>query len=89
MTKESPHENPPAFPACEQKPDGKLYIQKGMSLRDYFAAAALPGLITILTGVEATRAHASPESERRILAKSAYLVADEMLKARIAKGEGE
>lgn len=51
----------------------------GMSLRDYFAAKAMQGFITIITNLD-------PGEERLLdvpqLAKSAYNIADAMLKAR-------
>ena len=60
----------PAFPA-----DFQLY-STGMTLRDYFAAAALKG-----------QAHrfAHPHEYRELLAQDCYDIADAMLKAREAK----
>jgi hypothetical protein len=71
--------NPPAFPA----PAGVSHItEQGMTLRDYFAAKALQGLL------------ANPKLQKEILAQggclsgwiedSAYGFADAMLKAREA-----
>ena len=63
----------PAFPRAGQV-DQYLYIdQRGMSLRDYFAAAALPALIA--------DAKLEPYGSHRI-AESAYKTADAMLAAR-------
>jgi len=61
----------PAFPA----PAGVSHItEQGMTLRDYFAAKAMQGLIT---GTSMWR-----DDEDIQLAKSAYEMADAMLKAR-------
>lgn len=50
------------------------FAQQGMSLRDYFAAAIVPGLIT---------AHGPGINAGAVwLAKTAYRIADAMLKAR-------
>jgi hypothetical protein len=61
--------NQPAFPTWNNKAD----IVEGMTLRDYFAAAAMQGLL-------------STEYYRGIphdfVAKEGFRVADEMLKAR-------
>jgi hypothetical protein len=59
----------PAFPMIEQ----------GMSLRDYFAAAALQGFIA--DGVVTTDGN-TPEEGAQRLALCAYMVADEMLERR-------
>ena len=59
----------PAFPVTN-------WSAAGMSLRDYFAAAALKGQCHRL---------GSPYDHRDILAADCYAVADEMLKAREAK----
>lgn len=80
----------PAFPRpCSEErtdgdqPDGNATIheQDGMSLRDYFAAAALNGMCA---GTFQT-AEACAKSDT--LAKNAYLVADAMLAARQPKRE--
>lgn len=70
----APNGGAPAFPANELNGDGSLYAQHfGLTLRDYFAAAVMPSLITpvdlMYTGYEAE-------------AKTAYAIADAMLKAR-------
>ena len=61
----------PAFPT----PAG-IQHNDGMTLRDYFAAAALKG-----------QAHrfAHPHEHRELLAQDCYDIADAMLKAREAK----
>ena len=65
----------PAFPTLFIEPDyGSGYV--GMTLRDYFAAAALKG-----------QAHrfAHPHEHRELLAQDCYDIADAMLKAREVK----
>lgn len=58
--------NPPAFPA----PAGVSHItEQGMTLRDYFAAKAMPQCFEVSTTTD-------------IAAKEAYKMADAMLKAR-------
>ena len=52
------------------------YAQEGMALRDYFAANAMQGLMGRVWGNQ------SAEELFSIWAKSAYAVADDMLKAR-------
>ena len=61
--------NPPAFPL---NGDWSQIKDKGMSLRDYFAAQALGGLINY-----------SPEpDEHKAIAELCYSLADAMMKAR-------
>ena len=70
-----------AFPYSALSPDGpKVYEDsEGMSLRDYFAAVALQGLIAAGTnGTVSDRTWTFPE----LRSKFAYEYADEMLKAR-------
>ena len=71
----------PAFPCVYySEPIGsigpQLTIKGGMTIRDYFAAAALKG-----------QAHrfAHPHEYRELLAQDCYDIADAMLKAREAK----
>jgi hypothetical protein len=62
----------PAFPA----PAGVSHItEQGMTLRDYFAAKAMQGLIT---GTSMWR----DDEDDSGIAESAYEIADAMLKAR-------
>jgi len=66
--------NPPAFPA----PAGVSHItEQGMTLRDYFAAKAMQGLI-------AADAHdgGCVKCGDKYIAPLAYEMADDMLKAR-------
>jgi hypothetical protein len=76
-----PINDTPAFPCVYySEPIGsigpQLIIKGGMTLRDYFAAAALGG-----------QAHrfAHPHEHRELLAKDCYDIADAMLKAKEAK----
>jgi hypothetical protein len=57
---------------------------KGMTLRDYFAAAALTGLIGEMM-TSAANARASASNTKAYLADGCYAVADAMIEAR--KGE--
>jgi hypothetical protein len=70
----------PAFPVadpfavkCPSTDSEALRLQQGMTLRDYFAAKALQGLVV----TEASRS-LKPDA----WAQEAYMVADAMLKAR-------
>ena len=67
--------NGPAFPVPpELCQDLTVEEQRGMTLRDYFAAKALQGLMaTTLT-----------TSDTALIAKDCYAMADAMLKAREA-----
>jgi hypothetical protein len=69
--------NIPAFPrpASEAHQNGMHKPQEGMTLRDYFAAKAMQGL------VENANWRGMPEDA---LAKESYKLADAMLKARAA-----
>ena len=62
--------NPPAFPIVIDLGDGVQY-QKGMTLRDYMAAKALPQCFEVSATTD-------------IAAKEAYRMADAMMKAREA-----
>jgi hypothetical protein len=64
----------PAFPAPTTKPLENYY--PGMTLRDYFAAKAMQGLIG---GIESGKEH-----QIALVPSTAYAMADEMLKAREA-----
>ncbi len=69
-------DNPRAFPSpifeCE---DGYETFLPGMTLRDYFAAAALPGLT-------ANRSHLDILDDADALVIAAYTMADKMLEKR-------
>jgi hypothetical protein len=64
--------NPHAFPTSTSS----YTPQHGMSLRDYFAAQAIPALITNFTS------HGQTITLAELIANSAYEIADEMLKER-------
>ena len=63
---------------------GEQKIEHGMDLRDYFAAKAMQ---SILRGYDAVTSFEEdevndPEGMPSLIAKDAYIMADEMLKAR-------
>lgn len=67
-----------AFPAFEHHPSYmQMLVVGGMTLRDYFAAKAMQGLIT---SASLSRTESWYDEER--VAESAYKMADAMLKAR-------
>lgn len=75
--------NPPAFPTertVGANKDGtwiaEIPGQKGMTLRDYFAAKAMQALLSDTDW--------RPDMDIEDTAKAAYMTADEMLKAREA-----
>jgi hypothetical protein len=72
----------PAFAAIATSPSDDVFHQTGMTLRDYFAAAAL-------TGFTAGAFWAEVENDEA--AKAAYAVADAMIAARAAiiKAQGQ
>lgn len=69
----------PAFPVLHWINGESTGAEEGMTLRDYFAAKAMQGLIT--------SRHTDYENgwyDEAEVAKSAYVMADQMLKAREA-----
>ena len=64
----------PAFPVNQQLPEGmaNLTPETGMTLRDYFAAKAMQGLL----------AGTLKSSDLSLIARDCYQMADAMLKAR-------
>ena len=64
-----------AFPHKWETTDGATFIAKGMTLRDYFAAKAMQGMLSENSGIR------YPTDE---LVDFAYKVADAMMKAREA-----
>jgi hypothetical protein len=66
----------PAFPVNQQLPEGmaNLTPETGMTLRDYFAAKAMQGLL----------AGTLKSSDLSLIARDCYQMADAMLKAREA-----
>ena len=84
--------NPPAFPTEKTiglNKDGtwiaEIPGQKGMTLRDYFAAKAIQAILPQYEHVfdDETQSDGDP-SFPELLAKDAYIMADAMLKAREA-----
>jgi hypothetical protein len=70
-----------AFPHTWHDPQTKTNrVSNGMTLRDYFAAKAMQGLIASPRGTPDGR-----DATDTYYAKCAYLVADEMMEAREAK----
>jgi hypothetical protein len=75
----------PAFPVAgfqfknKDGSEGFILPMEGMSLRDYFAAAALQGIISDAS------ISASIKKDGELVSRSAYEFADAMLKAREAK----
>jgi hypothetical protein len=69
----------PAFPSSEWDAEyERTFMTGGMTLRDYFAAKAMQGLMGRVWG------ELPPEELFKTWATSAYAVADDMLKAREA-----
>ena len=64
----------PAFPVFPETGAGHAVAHQGLSLRDYFAAQVIAGVL----------AHGIPTdaSDRKFVADHAYLFADAMLEAR-------
>lgn len=79
-------ENPPAFPiAAAVSPMGDLLQPDswGMTLRDYFAAAALPVVVKAVTeGALTLRCLEGEQGNGHAIARAAYEMAGAMLKAR-------
>ena len=65
-----------AFPQSNDRVVASLSIanSQGMTLRDYFAAKAMQGMLAACTGWS--------EAQQERLAKCSYAMADEMMKAR-------
>jgi hypothetical protein len=72
-------ENPSAFPWANDADKQYNWISRGMTLRDYFAAKAMQGLIASPRVTPDGR-----DATDTDYAKCAYLMADAMLKAREA-----
>ena len=71
--------NPPAFPTERigvESGEVLTYQEEGMTLRDYFAAKAMQGMLSACTGWS--------EAGIERLAKCSYMTADQMLKEREA-----
>lgn len=68
----------PSFPFECKGPTTAPEIYYGMTLRDYFAAKAMPQVWSAYQ----EGLHGEPDDLEIYLAKAAYLIADAMLKAR-------
>jgi hypothetical protein len=70
-------ENPPAFPTLGNIAHNSDWLtERGMTLRDYFAAKALPSTIGMVVGI------APPDQEHmvaEVVARLSYQMADAML----------
>jgi hypothetical protein len=77
-------DNPPAFPRTGEGFGNPLYDAPGMTLWDYFAAAALPGLIRTVIGAGLDKSRAGEVV--RAVTGSAGEFADAMLAERKARG---
>ena len=65
----------PAFPGQWDHGQGQIESWAGMTIRDYFAAKAMHGIMAALnSGIR--------PSDIKMLASDAYLIADAMLKER-------
>ena len=62
--------------------NGGAYVEGGMTLRDYFAAKAMQGLLA--NGWCAEQREIAPNMGEREIALDAYRLADAMMKAREA-----
>lgn len=71
----------PAFPVVLQKRDGWQTLCEGMSLRDYFAAKAMQGLVSVHNSY-GDWTGCGDMAMNKNMAGTAYAVADAMLKAR-------
>ena len=73
----------PAFPvSAELCQDLTIVEQRGMTLRDYFAAKAMQGHIVASMSALATHYKTNPDAVSPLIAAAAYEMADAMLKAR-------
>lgn len=66
----------PAFPCEWDYIDSNRQMANGMTLRDYFAAKAMQGMLA--------NQHPYQASDEHMFARDAYVMADAMLKAREA-----
>lgn len=77
----------PAFP-CAAGTDGKEYLQKGMTLRDWFAGQALQSLISKSPFWDTEGEHGAEITQEELnqfmaeMASSAYFYADAMIAER-------
>ena len=87
MANDTRHDGGPAFPRVGEGFNNPLYDTPDMTLRDYFAAAAMQGMCA--SGQYwADQARSASASTEEAYAHWAYEAADHMLKARAAlKGD--
>jgi hypothetical protein len=76
--------NPPAFPhVCGTPQDPWASFEYGLSLRDYFAAAALQGLLSNpQISKDMVKGRVQPEENQKWHSDTSYKFADAMLKER-------
>ena len=75
----------PAFPVSHEWQDEKYAVRfpsGGMTLRDYFAAAALPGVQSLVMGAMRNPKASDEILEPQLHARLAYEMADAMLAER-------
>lgn len=91
MSKPEFEEISAAFPYCVTYPSGKVFQHPGMSLRDYFAAAAMQGMVSCVRSDEdyqRCKAAAKRHGFATVsawFASDSYKQADAMLAARERK----
>jgi hypothetical protein len=83
----TPNDGGPAFPVWELNGQGQQEMTCfGMTLRDYFAAKLAPGLFVAMqddpVGLQRAIRKSGSQDAQDWVAKTAYSMADEMLKAR-------
>ena len=71
-----------AFPASYYTDDGEWAKRDGMTLRDYFAAQAINGLMAMIAAGKHDLSHLDGSTQEERLAVAGYRVADAMLAAR-------
>ena len=71
-----------AFPASYYTDDGEWAKRDGMTLRDYFAAQAINGLMAMIATGKHDLYHLDGSTQEERLAVAGYRVADAMLAAR-------
>ena len=71
-----------AFPASYYTDDGEWAKRDGMTLRDYFAAQAINGLMAMIAAGKHDLSHLDGSTQEEHLAVAGYRVADAMLAAR-------
>ena len=84
MSDKQPNSGGPAFPCYRVSLESGIVVSGlGMSIRDYFAAKALPGVMQMVSdGMHQPSITDLPIQQVDFLAKSAYEIADAMLRAR-------